>query len=179
MSNSFITHKRIAVVGNALSLFDKEYGSLIDSYDVVCRFNRGITVDSQLTHGNRLDLAFISVPSIFMDVVDYVFENKNAIIIMTSLTKRNIPYNFKFIHIPKSLTLSLAAAAGVERPSSGLMAINYILSHEPAECHLFGFDFKATPTYYDQSRTIEPHDYAAEKKYVMKLKEENQIEIFS
>ena len=34
--------KRVLLVGNAASLFNHEYGDLIDSYDVVVRFGKGI-----------------------------------------------------------------------------------------------------------------------------------------
>ena len=55
-----IKGKSIAVVGNAQSLFGREYGQEIDSHDLVIRFNKFAplygNIDTSSTHGNRVDI---------------------------------------------------------------------------------------------------------------------------
>ena len=45
----------IAVVGNARSLLEKNYGKLIDSHDIVVRFNEGVPIDKK-AQGSKTDL---------------------------------------------------------------------------------------------------------------------------
>ena len=62
---AIVRKKSVAVVGNANSLFDKEYGELIDSHDVVIRFNKTAIfyddLDCEKSHGKKIDVwAFVS-----------------------------------------------------------------------------------------------------------------------
>jgi hypothetical protein len=51
--------KRVLLVGNAASLFNHEYGELIDSYDVVVRFGKGIPFHRYKKHlGSKTDVWF-------------------------------------------------------------------------------------------------------------------------
>jgi hypothetical protein len=51
--------KRVLLVGNAASLFNHEYGDLIDSYDVVVRFGKGIPFNRYKKHlGSKTDVWF-------------------------------------------------------------------------------------------------------------------------
>jgi hypothetical protein len=52
--NTHIAGKSIAVVGNAQSLFDAEFGTEIDAHDIVIRLNKGF-VKSPLAQGHRTD----------------------------------------------------------------------------------------------------------------------------
>ena len=62
---ALVRKKSVAVVGNASSLFDKEYGELIDSHDVVIRFNKTAIfyedLNCEKTHGKKINMwAFVS-----------------------------------------------------------------------------------------------------------------------
>lgn len=51
--------KRVLLVGNSASLFNHEYGSMIDSYDVVVRFGKGLPTPETSKHlGTRTDVWF-------------------------------------------------------------------------------------------------------------------------
>lgn len=51
--------KRVLLVGNAASLFNHEYGELIDSYDVVVRFGKGVPTEENKKHiGSKTDVWF-------------------------------------------------------------------------------------------------------------------------
>ena len=51
--------KRVLLVGNAASLFNHEYGNLIDSYDVVVRFGKGLpSLENKKHVGSKTDVWF-------------------------------------------------------------------------------------------------------------------------
>lgn len=51
--------KRIVMVGNAASIFSEEYGELIDSFDFVVRFGKGVPYKEFKAHiGNKTDMWF-------------------------------------------------------------------------------------------------------------------------
>lgn len=51
--------KRVLLVGNAASLFNHEYGDVIDSYDVVVRFGKGYPDEAHSVHlGKKTDVWF-------------------------------------------------------------------------------------------------------------------------
>ena len=63
----------ISVVGNAKSIFDHKRGPLIDSADLVIRFNRGVPV-SKGCQGKKTDILVFSNPkfkSSFPDGLTY------------------------------------------------------------------------------------------------------------
>lgn len=96
--------KRIAVVGNSTSIFDKNYGAEIDANDLVLRFNKPAVFynyeNIEKTHGTKFDLwAFVSFKSftntILADrntpkrLVDTFSQDKNII----KLTTKYCDYN--------------------------------------------------------------------------------------
>ena len=48
--------KKVIVVGNSPSILEKDYGEIIDSYDVVIRVNRCITKGYEKNIGKRIDI---------------------------------------------------------------------------------------------------------------------------
>lgn len=55
-----------------------------------------------------------------------------------------------------------------KKPSTGLKVIDYILSLQPKEITLYGFDFNQSRTWYE-TRTDQPHDFEGENRYVQNL----------
>ena len=72
--DEFVSGKSVAVVGNSQSLFNKNYGSLIDRHDVVIRFNKpaNLYCDEYLdTHGEKMDVwAFWAVGAFYHRVLN-------------------------------------------------------------------------------------------------------------
>ena len=48
--------KKVIVVGNSTSILKKEYGEIIDSYDIVIRVNRCITQGYEKYIGKKIDI---------------------------------------------------------------------------------------------------------------------------
>ncbi len=148
----YFKNKKIAVVGNAESLLFQKYGEIIDSFDVVCRFNSGNLPSCIEAQGTKVDVSFVSVPDLYPEVV-----KKYSHIVQVSPRERNNHYDA----IPLRYIENLKKKMNVDRPSSGIIAL-YYLYQQKSNVTIFGFDFKQTPTYYDKNRTHEPHDYVKE-----------------
>lgn len=56
----FRTAKSFAFVGNAPTVLEHQHGSLIDSHDVVVRFNRARTAEVERQVGSRTDVLFVN-----------------------------------------------------------------------------------------------------------------------
>jgi len=158
----------IALVGNAESLFDKTFGETIDQHNLVVKINAGATLDKPLSHGARCDLAVFSIPMQFDSIVKDIDTTK---IVHASDKDRDTEYNKSYYKIPLQSNLEIRTVARVERPSCGLMTLWWLLKHNPSRIDLYGFDWKATPTWYTKNwyKQPEKHNYDLEQKYILKL----------
>lgn len=168
-------NKEVCLVGNSIKLFDnKTTGSLIDSYDTVCRFNKGILKLGDPSYGNRFDVLFYAqlatIPSKHRtDPTEF----GDAYLIHTGRKGRHRIFNED-----KSHFVSLNDWAKLrdnlrlvkkQDPSTGIVAIDFVLSLNPKKVILFGFDWKKNPTFYNLHRDKEPHNYSSEQLYISKL----------
>ena len=149
--------KDVVVIGNALSLNEKKLESLIGENTLTCAFNRGV-------ERFKPDVAFLSIADGWNTEVDI----GNAVSIHVSSEGR--PSLTADYTIPMRVINKLKPHVGY-RPSSGCIA-NAFLSQRLLgikSVTLIGFDFKQTPTYYDQktSSADEPHDYVRERKFTI------------
>lgn len=170
---SWFEGKSVALVGNAMSLFDLSYGSEINSHDVVVRLNKAAMLlnnfDSKKTHGNRTDIwifwasneyykYFDKHPNILKMHAGHQYRNHNTI--------KMVDYIY-----PNELYEILKLKAGPRKnPTTGFIAIDYILNCDPKNLSVYGFDWKKTPTQTDPNRIAEkrcPHNYDIEEKYCM------------
>lgn len=164
--------KTVAVVGNAMYLFDREYGKEIDSHDVVVRLNKAAMLyarlDAEKSHGKRTDVWM------FWNTSEYKthFKNVEAKKMHMSHQGRNASNitNVDYVY-PVSLYDPLKKKAGNHNnPTTGLMALDYISSCNPKTVSVYGYDWKVTPTFTDPGRKKDPrcpHDYPTEKNYCM------------
>lgn len=167
-------NKSVAVVGNAMYLFDLNYGPEIDSHDVVVRLNRAAMLytnfNCEKSHGKRTDVWM------FWNTSEYRkhFEGKKHIKKMhMSHQGRNVSNLSMVDHVyPNSLYTPLKKNAGKHsNPTTGLMALDYISNCNPKNVSVYGYDWKETPTFTDPERKKDPrcpHDYPTEKAYCEK-----------
>jgi hypothetical protein len=167
--------KRVAVVGNAMHLFDREYGREIDSHDVVVRINRAAVLytehEATNSHGQRTDVW------IFWNTGEYksMFPKIDPKIKKMHAGHQGRSHNnisqVDFVY-PDSLYKVLKPKAGKHgNPTTGLILLDYLSTCNPALVSVYGFDWKKTPTFTDPKMKRErhcPHDYRTEREYCMK-----------
>jgi hypothetical protein len=169
-------NKSVAVVGNAQSLFDNSYGDLIDSCDVVCRINVGIKVIDPVAQGQKTDVHVFSkwqwIES--LNLLDYNRKNFHTSYKGRDDVNQNIEYFplDRYTQLKTYLNLSKK-----EKLSTGFLFLDYIERSSPLSVSLFGFDWKKTPTYYENDpeyntkRDVkkDPHVYDKEKTYISNM----------
>lgn len=155
----YIKGKRVAIVGNAKSIFDKTNPD-IDDHDVIIRFNRGFVTKPE-SQGTRTDIIILAC--------ELTIDEKMQYKAMYSINRSNNTKcgNYTIQNIDRQ---RLRNATG-RQPSSGFMAIDLCL--EAKSIDLYGFDFGQTQTYYNPDGYITQHDYNKEKELVLKMRNIN------
>ena len=164
---------KLALIGNSQGLFDREYGNEIDNHDLVARMNRAAILVtnffSTVSHGSKTDAWFMwrnkeyetlsfTRPSFTMQMASW-----------EPLDDSNI--KLYPIELGEQLQLELGSV-----PSTGLMVLDYLDQATDYNITVYGFDWKATPTFTDPNRETDKmlnaggqlHNFTAEKEYVKK-----------
>jgi hypothetical protein len=172
---SYLNNKKIALVANSSALLEHQYGELIDSHDIVIRFN-GYPIRPEHT-GSKTNLHFIFRQAQFNlgQPCDYLFVLSSPIDPWTNTvrqisrdypTKRIVNFNFPsrnsvVDHFGKKIF-----------PTSGMCALLFIYSLKlnSATLSLFGFDayVKGQTSILranDDTAISTTHNYVAERKY--------------
>jgi hypothetical protein len=148
--------KTVALVGNAQSLFDHEFGQEIDAHDLVVRLNKAVfelpKLDAAKSHGTRTDVWGM------WSSFDY---------------RHDIPkFKGKTIHLWRFNPASVSHVSepslteiNKKRPSCGILMLDLLAKTRATAVDVYGFDWKATKTFTAPSMHIGPHDFVAEKEY--------------
>jgi hypothetical protein len=168
-------NKKVVIVGNSLSLFEKKFGEDIDSYQIVCRINRGIVIKNSLSQGTKTDVWAYSIPRIVEDLFSTVtcentihLANKHRSIKVEGYKLKQFQSDTRTkYYYPVEWWNMLVSNLGFDKPSSGLMLLDLISRSEPKSITLYGFDWKESPTWYFQEATTE-HNWHLEKSYIYK-----------
>lgn len=166
--------KKVALVGNARSLADTSHGREIDAHDLVIRFNR-VPIVGRRSHGFRTDWVASGVP-----LGKAHLDNLGATRLLwlsafrRKMTADTLAVADLYVHPARDLKV-LVQKARVERPSTGLTAID-LLSRSPVRAvNLYGFDFYASQS-SSSHQTVEtaPHAYDREEDFVRRLLEQDK-----
>ena len=163
-----IQGKRVALVGNARSLTERDEGAEIDTADLVIRINRA-PMPASRTHGTRTDWLALAT-SIGAEDLDRVRPGR---ILWMSHKRKRLPWALAqsdgfYLH-PLSDWAALRDRLGAP-PTTGLMMIDLLAASGLASLRLHGFDFFASLS-LTGSRGVDqvPHDFTAEKAFVDRL----------
>lgn len=167
--------KTVAVIGNAMSLFDKSYGAEIDAHDVIVRMNKAAMLytrqDASKSHGTKTHVW------VFWNTSEYKsFFNKipKHVKKMHAGHQNRTPHNIHLVDFvyPEEPYKNLKKNAGKHNnPTTGLIFLDHISRCNPKQVDVYGFDWKDSPTFTDPEMKREkicPHDYPTEKEYCMK-----------
>lgn len=158
-----IKNKTVAIVGNAQSIFNHKYGAEIDDHDVIIRFNRGFVTEPK-AQGTKTDILILACELNTEEKSRF----KAKYYINRSARYKSGDYTF-----PNEIRRRLKQIIGAQ-PSSGFMAIDYCRQAGAKKIDLYGFDFEATPTFYNPAGYQTKHNYAKEKQLIGQF---NDVEV--
>jgi len=159
--------KRIAIVGNAQSIFEKENGHEIDNQDFVIRFNKGF-IEKPISQGSRTDLLLLALTL----EPEQIKQFKAKFV----ANRSRFYHNKTDLMIPDRERGRIAEFLGAQ-PSSGFIAIEMCLYFGAKEINLYGFDFEKTKTFYNPDDYKTQHKYKNEEKIVRQYEKEGFLKI--
>lgn len=165
--------KTVAIIGNAQSLFDKEYGKEIDSHEVVVRLNKAAMLytehNVEKSHGRKTDVWIFWNTSEYKSQFNKYPKVKKMHAGHQARFEANLKHvDFVYPNIP-NYELLRRKAGKHNNPTTGFIAIDWIMECKPKSLDIYGFDWKETPTFTDPKRIRDrgcPHDFETEKKYI-------------
>ena len=162
----YIKGKRIAIVGNAKSLFGKRQGEEIDNHDFVIRFNKGFLYKPQ-DQGSKTGLLILACVITPEEIAGY----KAQFVVNRSSSWKN-----NAITLANTERMLMKEMIG-KQPSSGFIAIDICLHFKAKSIDLYGFDFGRTPTFYNPVNYVVPHDYDKEKELLQQYIKKGKIKV--
>ena len=161
----------LALIGNNTALFDRRYGGEIDGHDVVARINRAAILFTRffeyMSHGSKTDMWFMWRHKEYENVRFDKPRFQMQMAYWEELDDTSVKL------YPKEAYSKLQNDLGAV-PSTGLMVLDF-LDAIPELDHIsvYGFDWKATPTFTDPTRATDQmlngsgalHDFHKEKAY--------------
>ena len=142
----FCKGKNICVLGNADHMLHRKRD--IDSFDIVCRMNRGKPQGKEQFLGKRTDILFLST-GLSRKSMELAY-GLPLTVWMTVCHRLAHPWVLRNgIQNPLEDWYELKDKL-TTKPSTGLMAINFILKHiDFKKLTIFGFDFFTTKSWYN------------------------------
>lgn len=170
----------VSVVGNAQSLLQSQHGSLIDRRSVI-RFNRATIIDSE-AQGSRTDFIASSELATFqmyrevagppMQFIFTPYRNKHIGHL------KEAPAAARILRLPLRLSKQLIWLIA-SPPSTGCQILYLLKCLSRTDVALFGFDWKASPTFYNKSASRYPHNFDYEKTLIRQWAAELSWQIYS
>lgn len=155
--------KTVAIIGNAKSALNKNYGRTIDSHDIVVRMNRSPLIYGSYEFydaiGSKFDIWAVWRFREYENLQKFVPRDTIQMSYWQDNAYRNINYYQENSH------LDLMQRSGIGSPSTGLMVLDWVRSQKPKLVNIYGFDWKATPTWTDTDLNDQYHNFAKEREY--------------
>ena len=161
----FMLNKNICLLGNSNSIL--KHPKNIDSYDIICRINRGSPIGREKYIGSRTDILFLAT-RMEENIINSIFKPKYVI-----WTTKDVRLQSKWIkehaiqNPPEDWQELKDTLATL--PSTGCVAINFLVKYIAFnKLTLVGFDFFKSGTFYHHARQTW-HDGANEEQYIRYL----------
>ncbi|AGK56373.1 glycosyltransferase [Hyphomicrobium denitrificans 1NES1] len=170
------SHKTVAIVGNADSIFEHSSGKVIDGADVVVRINRG--APSNFTaQGRRTDILCLAMPMERASISE-MFGNPSIIFVSPrrAILSSDLMGSVAVLPLQNWKVVSLLLDGC--RPSAGMIATwiaHYLL--QATSVSLYGFDWKKTKTHYADKMRRKHHNWALEEALMTRWAKEGWLEL--
>lgn len=175
-----LRNKTVAIVGNNSSIIKSDFGKVIDSHDVVIRFNRGFWWLHPKAVGIKTTLLFLACT---IDEKDLKRYRAKYSIGRSAACKNNV--DFRLSPMDRSTLAQDANQAVIEQEisnvsqaSTGFIGINFALSCQCKTIDVYGFDFFQTPTYYNPPDKIVLHNGMKEAEKILEYEKYGLIKIY-
>lgn len=167
----FLHNKKICLLGNSNNILKNPKN--IDSYDIICRINRGIPIDKEKFIGSRTDILFLSTKMKDTEIKKN-FNPKYVMWITKDINCQSPWLNQHVIKVPpqdwqevKDILITL--------PSSGCISIYFLIKHiDFNNLDIYGFDFFTSGTWYHNLKNQPWHSGNLEKQFISNLIKDNQ-----
>ena len=164
--------KRVAVVGNATSLADGDFGALIDGHDIVLRFNL-MPIVSARSHGLKTDWV-----ATHQGLSRQFFEARGATTVIWLGNDHKLIPGWTILKAPHFFWIKDHDLTNLKRtlgapPTAGVALIDLLAQSSATEMSLFGFDFMQSGTLSTWRPTAgADYDFEGEARYVRQLVQE-------
>ncbi|MGC4077537.1 MAG: hypothetical protein QM702_11000 [Rubrivivax sp.] len=175
-----LIQQSVSVVGNASSLLSRSFGQQIDCRQTI-RFNSAqiVAPDAQgerwdlLATSNRATLRYYrESPPRFSRMLFTAYKNRHLVALEE--IGASVPVTLYPMRMSRDLSWRLRA-----RPTVGMQVLVLLAALKRADVHIFGFDWKATPTFYDPERGSDPHRHDRERALAAELIESNGWTVYT
>lgn len=191
MFKDLVQGKKIAIIGNALSLQSQKKGNEIDNHNLVVRINipGNLFYDNMKNvYGTKMDIWCCWKADVFLDKNEekyvHCFKNSDDIYKIEVLASTETIVNVETLYTDNRIKNLEKLIIELYPPrfkrtfykfSTGFLLLNYLAICNPQSVSIYGFDFKKTGTFYEKNPnrnmingldTICGHDFRIEEKYI-------------
>lgn len=179
----------VVLVSNSAAVLERKMGKLIDSSEIIVRFNNFATIGFEDYVGSRTD---IIARRSCDDVILHKLTAAQKVLNFVSYSRywqgmekvaRSVKgfYGPACTTVPVSFCKQTGLKLGLEQPvpeacSIGILAIDWLLQTYP-KLHLYGFTGDNTHYFPKPPKDGSFHSWEKEQAYISKLKKEGKIEI--
>ena len=161
----YLKDKHICLLGNATSILDNKKN--IESFDVVCRMNKGVSKGREAFIGKRTDILFLSTH--VSKTIFNMFNPKFAVWMTQSEKRTSKEIKKTAIQNPIEDWYELKKLL-LKNPSTGCLAIKFLIKYINFKSMvIYGFDFFASGTFYHNLKTQNWHNFKKEEVFIKDL----------
>jgi hypothetical protein len=168
---NLLKNKKICLLGNSKSILNNQKN--IDSYDCVCRINKGAPKGREIYIGSRTDILFLATKMKEIDI-EKNFNPKFIVWITKNDEKPSMWANHLVIKTPSEDWCEIKNKL-TTLPSAGCNAIYFLIKHiDFHSLDIYGFDFFNTGTWYHNLKNQPWHNGRFEEQFITNLIKNNQ-----
>jgi hypothetical protein len=168
---NFLKNKRMCLLGNSKSILKNQKD--IDSYDSICRINKGISKEKEHFIGSRTDILFLSTKIEESDI-EKNFNPKYVIWVIKDAKKESPWSGLNVIKTPSEDWYEIKNKL-TTLPSTGCNAIYFLIKYiDFSQLDIYGFDFFKSGTWYHNLKKQSWHNGNLEEQFINNLIKNSQ-----